>query len=120
MSDKASGNETEGRRDDDRELELPNTPEGEELTIDREAGDQLDRSDRWWDNSDSYQREGKGNRKVTPNKRAAAEAEKAEAAKEAEEVVDNEKETDEDSEKRAKVIEAVSYTHLTLPTSPNV
>lgn len=105
MSDKASGNETEGRRDDDRELELPNTPEGEELTIDREAGDQLDRSDRWWDNSDSYQREGKGNRKVTPNKRAAAEAEKAEAAKEAEEVVDNEKETDEDSEKRAKVIE---------------
>ena len=78
MSDKASGNETEGRRDDDRELELPNTPEGEELTIDREAGDQLDRSDRWWDNSDSYQREGKGNRKVTPNKRAAAEAEKAE------------------------------------------
>ena len=105
MSDKASGNETEGRRDDDRELELPNTPEGEELTIDREAGDQLDRSDRWWDNSDSYQREGKGNRKVTPNKRAAAEAEKAEAAKEAEEVLDNEKETDEDSEKRAKVIE---------------
>ena len=105
MSDKASGNETEGRRDDDRELELPNTPEGEELTIDREAGDQLDRSDRWWDNSDSYQREGKGNRKVTPNKRAAAEAEKAETAKEAEEVVDNEKETDEDSEKRAKVIE---------------
>ena len=40
MSDKASGNETEGRRDDDRELELPNTPEGEELSIDREAGDQ--------------------------------------------------------------------------------
>ena len=105
MSDKASGNETEGRRDDDRELELPNTPEGEELSIDREAGDQLDRSDRWWDNSDSDQREGKGNRKMTPNKRAAAEAERAEAAKEAEEVVDNEKEADEGAEERAKVIE---------------
>lgn len=105
MSDKASGNETEGRRDDDRELELPNTPEGEELSIDREAGDQLDLTDRWWDNSDSDEREGKGNRKVTPNKRAAAEAEKAEAEKEAEEVVDHEKETDEDSEERAKDIE---------------
>ena len=105
MSDKASGNETEGRRDDDRELELTNTPEGEELSIDREAGDQLDLTDRWWDNSDSDEREAKGNRKVTPNKRAAAEAEKAEAAKEAEEVVDNEKETDEDSEERAKDIE---------------
>ena len=79
MSDKASGNETEGRRDDDRELELTNTPEGEELSIDREAGDQLDLTDRWWDNSDSDEREAKGNRKVTPNKRAAAEAEKAQA-----------------------------------------
>ena len=102
MSDKASGNETEGRRDDERDLEQLGTPEGEELSIDCEAGDQLDITDRWWDNSDSDEREGKGNRKVTPNERAAAEAEKAEAAEEAEEVVGNERETDEDSEEGAK------------------
>ncbi len=105
MSDKASGNGTEGRRDDDQELESTNTPEGEELSIDPESGDQLDLTDRWWDDSDSDEREGKGNRKVTPEERAAAEAEKAKAAEEAEEAAEKEKESDEDSEEKAEDIE---------------
>ncbi|NRB72926.1 MAG: hypothetical protein HRU46_01070 [Verrucomicrobiales bacterium] len=105
MSDKASGNGTEGRRDDDQELESTNTPEGEELSIDPESGDQLDLTDRWWDDSDSEEREGKGNRKVTPEERAAAEAEKAKAAEEAEEAAEKKKESNEDSEEKAEDIE---------------
>jgi len=85
MSDKASGNGTEGRRDDDQELDSTNTPEGEELSIDPESGDQLDPTDRWWDDSDSDGREGKGNRRLTEEERAAAEAAK-ETEKESEEV----------------------------------
>ncbi|MEM9282401.1 MAG: hypothetical protein AAGA96_11270 [Verrucomicrobiota bacterium] len=77
MSDKARGNETakpQPSGDDDLE-DLDDS--ADELSIDRDTGERLDQSDRWWDDSPSEEKAAKQNRRLTEEERAELIAKKA-------------------------------------------
>ncbi len=92
MSDKARGTETEGQNEDDSEIEVTGSPEGEELAIDPESADQLEPVDRWWDDSEPdpetepEEGENAGNRRLTEE-----EAKDAKEVREAKKKVASEK-----------------------------
>jgi len=73
MSDKASGNRSEGHGDDDRGLGEANLSKKEEVPIDPDSGDQLDMTDRWWVDGDNDERRDKENQPTSLEERDAAE-----------------------------------------------
>jgi len=76
MSDTASGKGGDRRDDEAPEEDAPSGPEGEELPIDPDAGDELDPIERWWDDGGG-EREIPRNRKLDADRDEQALAESA-------------------------------------------